>query len=97
MGDCKARVHKWGQTNRVAFDADKEHIVIIHPILGAGEPFKLLGCLMDCKLQMHQAIDKILSQARPKATAILRMRAHYDVKELLNQFKTHIWSILQNS
>ena len=66
-----------------------------NPIKGAGDPFKLLGCLVDCKLQMHQAIDKILAQARPKATAILRMRSHYCTKELLNQFKTHIWSILE--
>ena len=33
----------------------KEHLVIIHPIAGAGDPFKYLGTMMDCKLIMHQA------------------------------------------
>ena len=94
MEECKRKVHQWGRTNRVAFDAGKEHIVIIHPIHGIGDPFKLLGCLVDCKLQMHQAVDKILAQARPKVHAILRTRAHYSTKDLINQFKTHIWNIL---
>ena len=95
MEQCRTRVHKWGETNRVALDAGKEHIVILHPTLGEGESFKLLGCLVDCKLQMHDAVDKILAQARPKVNAILRLRQHYEIKELINQFKTHIWSILE--
>ena len=30
---------------------------------------------------------------RPKIVAILRMRPHYEIKELVNQFKTHVWGI----
>jgi len=44
---------------------------------------------------MNQAIDKIHSQMRPKIVAILRMRPHYDVKELVHQFKTHVWGIME--
>ena len=72
MGICRSRVHAWGHTNRVAFDGDKEHIVVIHPIHGSGDAFKLLGCLVDCKLLMHQVIDQILSQVRPKMIAKTR-------------------------
>ena len=49
MNVCRSRVHKWGRINRVAFDPSKEHVVIIHPIYGSGDPFKLLGCMIDCK------------------------------------------------
>ena len=55
-----------GRTNRVAFDPTKEHLVILHPLSGEGDTFRLLGCYVDVKLVMDQAIDKILAQARPK-------------------------------
>jgi len=95
MHVCRAGVHKWGKVNRVAFDPGKEHVVVIHPISGFGDPFKFLGCLFDCKLIMDHAIDKILTQARPKITAILRTRSHYSKKDLISQFKTHIWGIME--
>ena len=82
----RERVHKWGRVNRVIFDPSKEHEVILHPIFGSGEPFKLLGCLIDCKLIMNQAIDKILAQIRPKVAAILRTRRYYNTAELIDQF-----------
>ena len=95
MQCCRADVHKWGRVNRVTFDADKEHIVVIHPIQADGDPFKLLGCLVDCKLQMYQAIDAILAQIRPKVKAILRTRTHYDISSMIGQFKTHIWGLME--
>ena len=58
---CRERVHKWGRANRVAFDATKEHAVIIHPLSAEGDPFKLLGLLVDCKLIMLPAVEKIFS------------------------------------
>ncbi len=72
---CRTRVHKWGRINRVAFDPSKEHVVVIHPTLGEGDPFKLLGLLVDYKLIMDAGIEKILSQARPKIRAILRTKS----------------------
>jgi len=44
---------------------------------------------------MNQAVDQIHSQMRPKIVAILRMRPHYSVKELVQQFKTHVWGIME--
>ena len=66
MSECREATHKWGKMNRVTFDAAKEHFIIIHPIFASGDPFRMLGCLVDCKFQMLQAIDNILTQVRPK-------------------------------
>ena len=44
---------------------------------------------------MKEAIETILAQVRPKIHAILRTRSHYDVKALINQFKTHVWSLME--
>ena len=63
---CQDKLHKWGRANRVAFDPTKEHVAILHPLHGSGDPFKLLGCMVDNKLLMHVAVDKIHSQMRPK-------------------------------
>ena len=95
MHVCRTRVHKWGHTNRVAFDPSKEHTLIIHPIHGDGDAVKLLGCLIDAKLIMRQCVDALLSRARPKIKAILRTRRHYSVKDLIGQFKTHVWGLLE--
>jgi len=83
MHVCRVRVHKWGRVNRVEFDPGKEHVIILHPIDGAGDPSKFLGCLFDCKLLMNQVVDKIFSQVRFKIKAILRTRQHYDAKALI--------------
>ena len=71
----------------------KEHIVILHPIHGVGDTFRLLGCYADAKLVMNQAVDKILAQVRPKIQAILRTKPHYPTKDLIGQFKTHMRTI----
>ena len=44
---------------------------------------------------MDKAIDKILTQVKPKVQAILRTRRHYEARDLIGQFKTHIWSLLE--
>ena len=72
-----------------------EKKMILHPIFGSGEPFKLLGCLIDCKLIMNQTIDKILTQVRPKVIIILRTRGYYNITELIDQFKTHVWDLME--
>ena len=92
---CRHEVHEWGQTNRVMFDADKEHLILIHPIHAQGDPFKLIGLLTDCKLTMNYAIDAMLAKIRPKIVAILRTRTHYDTATLIQQFKTHVWGLME--
>ena len=95
MQECQRKVHKWGKVNRVLFDSGKENLAVLHPIHGDGEPFKFVGCLFDCQILMIQAIEKILSQIRPKIQAILRTRCYYPVKELVGQFKTHVWGLME--
>ena len=95
LSDCRSRVHTWGRTNRVSFDAAKEHLVVMHPSEYHGDPFKLLGLMVDLDLRMHTAIDQLLSKIRPKTTAILRTRGYYGTGELINQYKTHIWCLVE--
>ena len=92
---CRSKVHAWGRANRVIFDSTKEHSIILHSIQGEGEPFKMLGLLVDCKLIMLQAVEKLLSQVRPKVQAILRTKKFYDTKQFISQFKTHIWGRME--
>ena len=93
LSTCRERVHKWGEANRVIFDAGKEHLVVLHPSEFHGESFKLLGCMVDLDLRMHSAIDQLLSKIRPKSTAILRTRGYYSTTELINQYKTYVWGV----
>ena len=51
--------------------------------------------MIDCKLIMSHAADKILSQVRPKVAAILRTKMHYTKGELISQSKIHIWGIVE--
>ena len=95
FADCSSRVCRWGRRNRVSFDPGKEHLVVIHPNEYHGEPFKLLGLMVDLDLRMHTEIDQILSKIRPKSTAILRTRGYYSDAELLNQYKTHVWCLVE--
>ena len=71
------------------------HLVMIHPSQSRGEPFKLLGLMMDLDLRMHLAIDQLLSKILAKSTAILRTRAYYSTPELVNQYKIHIWELVE--
>ena len=93
---CRDHVHKWGRSNRVSFDPAKEHMVVIHPTEHSGESFRLLGLMIDLDLRMHTAIDQLLSKIRPKTTAILRMRGYYAVPDIINQYKTHVWGLVES-
>ena len=70
-------------------------MVVIHPVMAYGDPFKLLGLLVDTKLIMRQAVDTILAKIRPRIKALLRTRSHYTIASLIEQFKTHIWGLME--
>ena len=57
----QSRTHAWGVRNQVEFDPGKEYVKILHPSLGLGEEFKLLGTLFDVALSMTSCIDAILA------------------------------------
>ena len=96
LEQCRRNVQRWGRLNRVAFDEKKEHMVIVHPVLAFGDPFNLLGLLVDPKLTMRNAVDKILSKIRPRIKALLRTRSHYSIASLIEQFKTHVWGLMES-
>ena len=52
------RAHAWGRKNRVSFDPGKENFVILHPLVHAGDTFKLLGTLVDPSLSMRPVSNR---------------------------------------
>ena len=92
LTETQKRTHRWGVKNQVTFDPSKEAFKVLHPIHGEGEPFKLLGTLLDCKLKMIPCVEKLLSKVRPKIRALVRIRNAFSVKVMLNQYKAHVWS-----
>ena len=97
LSEIQVRTHAWGARNQVEFDPGKEYFKIIHPALGQGEDWKLLGTLLDSRLSMKPCIEMLLSKLRPKIRALCRLQHMYSVKQMLNLFKAHIWSILEYS
>jgi len=100
MKDLEAsqqEAHKWGADNQVVFDRSKEEFVILHRSGGSGNDFRLLGPWIDNKLLMHTAVNKIMAKAKPKTRALLRTQAYYCTAQLIQQFKTHVWPLLESA
>ena len=53
--------------------------------------------MIDCELLVNATIDGILAQIRPRIKALLRTRAHYEEDALVDQYKTHIWGIVESN
>ena len=96
LHNCQKNVHDWGRTNRVAFDAGKEAFVVLHHLQGEGEDFRLLGPVLDSKLRMHSAVQKVVAKARPKPHALLKTKRYYCTQDLVTQFKTHVLCVLES-
>ena len=93
---CQERVHKWGEQNRVSFDAGKEEFAVLHHQDGEGRDFRLLGPVFDAKLLMHSAVQKVVSKAKPKTQALLKLRRYYSTSDLVYQFKAHVLCVLKS-
>ena len=83
--------------NRVAFDPAKKEFKIIHPCSGTGDSFKYLGPIIDTKISMHDDIQRIVKKCRSKNRAIIKARGVYSAADLIHQFKTHVWCLLEGS
>ncbi len=97
LHSCQSSVHDWGTRNRVKFDPGKEEIRVIDVKDSFGDPFRLLGVQVDCKLLMNAEADRIVKKARPKLKALLRTRAFNPVDALISQYKAHILPLLEGS
>ena len=62
-----------------------------------GDPFKYLGVLFDRMLTMADEISRLTQKARAKVTAIVRSRCFYTVRELVQQYRTHVLCLLDES
>ena len=89
--------HVWGAQTRVCFDYSKEQFCILHRLDGFGEVFKLLGVMIDPKLNMGDEIERIKKKVSPKISAILASKWFYDTPGLIQQYKAHVLSLLEQS
>ena len=80
----------------MTFDRKKEEFAVLHYREGTGKDFRMLGPIIDVKLQMGKAVAKMTKKARPKLTALIRCMRFYDVNEMVQQFKTHILCVLES-
>ena len=91
---CQQAVHRWGVSSRMTFDAMKEHLCVLHRREPLGDAFKLLGVLIDTKLNMVEEISRIKKKAAPKINGILASRRFYGEKYLI---KAHVLCLLEVS
>ena len=96
LRECQSSAHAWGVRNQVVFDQSKEEFCVIHPVDGHGRPFRLLGPIIDAKLLMHECVDNIYKRAKPKARRLLRAQRFFTQRELIKQFKAHIWGLIES-
>ena len=95
LADTQHDIHAWGERNRVIFDVSKEHKAVIHPQLGEGDDFKLLGCIIDNSISMKNQIESTLKKCRPRIMAMTRTRMQYNVESMIDQYKSQIWDFLE--
>ena len=91
----QSSLHRWGQANRVQFDASKESQHILCRRAPAGPGFKLLGVQFDTKLLMNDAINECAHEAGWRTYSILRSRRYHTDAELVLLFKAHVLSYLE--
>ena len=65
------RAHQWGKLNRATFEQTKESFLTISYTTATGEPFRLLGPIIDPQLKMNVAIEAIRNKALPRLQAII--------------------------
>ena len=92
---CQASVHHWDAKNRVTFEQAEEEFAVLDPFGGVGEPFRLLGHIIDNKLRMNIAIIKLFCKTKPKARALLCCSKLFDVLELICLYKVHVRSQIE--
>ena len=94
---CKVACHHCGVSLRVTVNVSKMHFGILHKLHCSGDTFRLLGVLIKPKLTMEDETVRILKKARPKIQAILKTRPFYDVAGVIQQFKSHVLCLLEQS
>ena len=89
---CQRSLHKWGQANRVVFDAGKEQSMVIFTADPSGGPANVLGIDFDSKSVMSTAAHKCATNAEWKPGFLLGDRKFYSVSDLLLLYKSNVLS-----
>ena len=69
--------------------------MIIHPVQDEGMDFRQQDSLIDVGLSMSPAVQDILDRTRPKVKSLLRTRGMYNHTQMLDQYKTHVWNLIE--
>ena len=86
LAQQQKKIHAWGKSRRIQSEPSKEEIVIIHPLRGVGNDFRLLGCILDPKLSMESAVTAMIQKIRPKIKSLLRTVVFHSVQEMIAQY-----------
>jgi hypothetical protein len=92
---CADEVHRWGVDNQVLFDAGKEHFCILHRDDPYGDVFRLLGVDFDNQLLMAKYCKDLGRRLRSKMQMLLRARYFHSTAQMVNQYKTHVLSLVE--
>ena len=95
MKSCQARLHSWGDANRVEFDSSKESMTILSRQEPWGNSFKLLGVIFDAGLYMEEAICGIANKAAWRLSTLLRTRRFYTCIEMINLYKSRVLGFIE--
>ena len=95
INNCQQELHKWGDANRAASDAEKESQHVLSLSEPCGGNFKLLGLPFDTELSMACAVSEIVSAAGWKLRTLLRTRRFYTDVDMIMFYKAHLLSYLE--
>ena len=91
------RLHKCYRQNRVSFDSTKQHFCMLHRRNYDRDTFRLLGVMVEPKLNMSDEVINIKRKASPKVSARLSTRWFYNEQGLIQQYKSPVISLLEFS
>ena len=95
LNDMQISLHSWGQMNLVNFDSFKESMHILSDHKPAWSNFRILGCIFDCKLIMHDCVHETVLSANWKMRMLLRTHRFYTSRDMINLYKAHILSYIE--
>ena len=95
MDECQCELHKWGSSNQVSFDRDKEGMFVLHRKCPRGDNFNLLGIQFDCKLIMSATVEELAKTCRWKLKAVLRTSRFNNGVSMVNLYKAQILSFIE--
>ena len=93
-------VHRYGEANQIKFDASKESFHYLHAIHGfsfeESATFRILGCEFDPQLLMHEAVQRLATEAGWRLRAIMRNQKYFTIKEFVRLYKALVLSYLES-